>query len=528
MNKPEEGTAQSREKGSLLKIRRAIVSVSDKRGLFDFAKALQEFGVEVISTGGTYKNLRDLGMQVTSVSEVTGFPEILDGRVKTLHPNIHAGILAVLDNPSHQNQLQEQKISPIDLVVVNLYPFEETVARENVKLDETIEQIDIGGPAMVRAAAKNFRHTAVVVNPNLYGVILEEMKEHEGSLTAQTRFQLARLAFEHTSHYDSVISMYLNGLTSRSELPESVTISVQKTQNLRYGENPHQHAALYGKFNEYFKKLHGKELSYNNILDMNAAAFLSAEFDEPTAVIVKHNNPCGVASGTSLLEAYQHAFATDTKSAFGGIVCVNRPLDMQTAEAINEIFTEVIVAPEFEGRVLEFLMTKKDRRIIQEGVNLRKLRELEIRTVAGGFLAQDPDQHRLFADQLKAVTKRKPTDDELVSLMFAWKVAKHVKSNTIVYARGNRTLGIGAGQMSRVDSSKIAALKATEAGFDLHGCAVASDAFFPFADGLLEAVKVGATAVIQPGGSVRDEEVIKAADENNVAMVFTGIRHFRH
>jgi phosphoribosylaminoimidazolecarboxamide formyltransferase/IMP cyclohydrolase len=307
-----------------------------------------------------------------------------------------------------------------------------------------------------------------------------------------------------------------------------MTLSLRKAQDLRYGENPHQNAALYGKFNEYFKKLHGKELSYNNILDMNAAAMLCAEFDQPTVVIVKHNNPCGVASGASLAEAYQNALATDSKSAFGGIVCVNRPLDRATAEAINEIFTEVIVAPEYEGRVLELLMKKKDRRLIQQSVNPRKMKDLEIRSVAGGFLAQDPDQHRLFADQVKVVTKRKPTDDEMASMMFAWKVAKHVKSNTIVYARGDRTLGIGAGQMSRVDSSKIAALKAAEAGLDLSGCAVASDAFFPFADGLLEAVKVGATAVIQPGGSVRDGEVTQAADEHDVAMVFTGIRHFRH
>ena len=524
----KQAAAGSHEDGGLLRIRRAVISVSDKRGILDLAKALKEFGVEIISTGGTYKSLKTEGLQVISVSEVTGFPEILDGRVKTLHPNIHAGILAVLDNPAHQNQLQEQKIQPIDLVVVNLYPFEETVAQEDVRLEQAIEQIDIGGPAMVRAAAKNFRHTAVVVNPDLYGLIIEEMREHNGAITAQTRFQLARAAFEHTAHYDSAVSLYLNGLTSRSQLPESLTVSMKKAQNLRYGENPHQNAALYGKFTEYFKKLHGKELSYNNILDMNAAALLCAEFEEPAVVIVKHNNPCGVASGSSLVEAYQKALATDSKSAFGGIVCVNKPLDTATAESINEIFTEVVIAPEFEKRVLEFLTRKKDRRIIQQTVNVRKLRDLEIRTVMGGLLAQDPDQHRLYADQLKFVTKRKPTDDELASMMFAWKVAKHVKSNTIVYARTDRTLGIGAGQMSRVDSSKIAALKAAEAGMDLKGCAVASDAFFPFADGLLEAVKVGATAVIQPGGSVRDEEVIKAADEHNVAMAFTGIRHFRH
>jgi phosphoribosylaminoimidazolecarboxamide formyltransferase/IMP cyclohydrolase len=381
---------------------------------------------------------------------------------------------------------------------------------------------------MVRSASKNFRHTAVVVNPSLYGIVVEEMREHEGSLTIQTRFNLACRAFQHTAHYDSAISTYLAGLTPQKDLPDSITFTMDKEQPMRYGENPHQAAALYGKFGEHFQKLHGKELSYNNILDINAAALLCAEFDEPTVVIVKHNNPCGVATDTSLVEAYKKAFATDTKSAFGGIVCVNRPLDRATAEAINEIFTEVIVAPDYERGVLEFLTKKKDRRLMKQTSNLRKLRELDIRKVTGGVLVQEPDQHRIHPSELRVVTKRKPTDEEMQALLFAWRIAKHVKSNTIVYALSDRTLGIGAGQMSRVDSSKIAAMKAIDAGFDLHGCAVSSDAFFPFADGLLEAVKVGATAVIQPGGSVRDEEVIKAADENDVAMVFTGIRHFRH
>jgi phosphoribosylaminoimidazolecarboxamide formyltransferase / IMP cyclohydrolase len=512
----------------MLKIRRALISVSDKKGIIEFAKALKEFGVEIISTGGTFTALKNAGIEVRSVSDVTGFPEILDGRVKTLHPNIHGGILAVMDNPSHLDQLQKHKIEPIDLVVVNLYPFEQTIAAENVKLDEAIEQIDIGGPAMVRSASKNFRHTAVVVNPSLYGVVVEEMREHEGSLTIQTRFNLACRAFQHTAHYDSAISTYLAGLTPQKDLPDSITFTMNKEQPMRYGENPHQAAALYGKFGEHFQKLHGKELSYNNILDINAAALLCAEFDEPTVVIVKHNNPCGVATDTSLVEAYKKAFATDTKSAYGGIVCVNRPLDRATAEAINEIFTEVIVAPDYERGVLEFLTKKKDRRLMKQTSNLRKLRELDIRKVTGGVLVQEPDQHRIHPSELRVVTKRKPTDEEMQALLFAWRIAKHVKSNTIVYALSDRTLGIGAGQMSRVDSSKIAAMKAIDAGFDLHGCAVSSDAYFPFADGLLEAVKVGATAVIQPGGSVRDEEVIKAADENDVAMVFTGIRHFRH
>ncbi len=512
----------------LLKIRRALISVSDKRGIVEFAKALKKFGVEIISTGGTFTALKNAGIEVKSVSDVTGFPEILDGRVKTLHPSIHGGILAVMDNPAHRDQLQKHNIEPIDLVVVNLYPFEQTIAVEHVKLEEAIEQIDIGGPAMVRSSSKNFKHTAVVVNPNLYGVVLEEMREHDGALTVQTRFQLACRAFQHTAHYDSVIASYLAGLTPQNTLPDSITLSLMKEQPMRYGENPHQSAALYGKFGEHFQKLHGKELSYNNILDINAAALLCAEFDEPTVVIVKHSNPCGVASDAVLVEAYKKALATDTKSAFGGIVCVNCPLDRTTAEAINEIFTEVVIAPEYERGVLELLTKKKDRRLMKQTFNLRKVRELDIRTVIGGMLVQEPDQHRIHPSELKVVTKRQPTDEEMQALLFAWRIAKHVKSNAIVYTLGDRTLGIGAGQMSRVDSSKIAAMKATDAGFDLHGCAVSSDAFFPFADGLLEAVKVGATAVIQPGGSVRDEEVIKAADEHGVAMVFTGIRHFRH
>lgn len=513
---------------SLLKIHRALISVSDKRGLVEFAQKLREYGVEIISTGGTYNALKSANIKVTSVSEVTGFPEILDGRVKTLHPAIHSGILAVLDNQQHLDQLKKHGIEPIDLVVVNLYPFEQTIAAENVKLDDAIEQIDIGGPAMVRAAAKNFRHTVVVINPDLYGIVLEEMGEHAGAVTSQTRFQLAQRAFQHTAHYDTVIASFLNGFTPPKTLPDSLTISLAKEQVLRYGENPHQAAALYGKFGEHFQKLHGKELSYNNILDINAAALLSAEFEEPTAVIIKHNNPCGVGSAPSLIEAYRKALATDSKSAFGGIVCVNRPLDRTTAETINEIFTEVIIAPEFEHGVLELLTKKKDRRLMKQTSNLRKLWDIDVRKVAGGALVQEPDQHRIHPSDLKVVTKRAPSDEELPALLFAWRVAKHTKSNAIIYARSDRTLGIGAGQMSRVDSSKIAAMKATDAGLDLHGCAVASDAFFPFADGLLEAVKVGATAVIQPGGSVRDGEVIQAADEHGVAMVFTGVRHFRH
>ncbi len=528
MSAPGSNGSTTHINQDLLKVKRALVSVSDKRGLTEFAEELTRRGVEIISTGGTYSALSNSGIPVTNVSTVTGFPEILDGRVKTLHPAIHAGILAALDKDQHRTQLADHAIEPIDLVVVNLYPFEETVSREDVRLNDAIEQIDIGGPALVRAAAKNFRHTAVVVNPDLYGVLLEEMAENDGHVTGQTRFLLSLRAFEHTAHYDAAIARYLGGLTPQSTLPDSISISGRKSTGLRYGENPHQEAALYGSFDKAFVKLHGKDLSYNNILDINAAALLCSEFSQPSVVIVKHNNPCGVASGTTLAEAYHPALATDTTSAFGGIVCVNRPLDKATAEAINEVFTEVVIAPDYEPGVLEFLTRKRDRRIIRQAANLRTIRELDIRSVVGGFLSQTQDQHRLHVSDLKVVTERKPTEEEIVSLMFAWNVAKHVKSNAIVYARGTRTLGIGAGQMSRIDSAKIAARKASDAGFDLGGCAMASDAFFPFPDGLLEAVQVGATAVIQPGGSVRDGEVIDAANANGVAMVFTGIRHFRH
>ncbi len=525
---PIVGQHSNQTGGSLVKIRRALISVSDKRGIVQLATALKNFNVQIISTGGTYTALKEAGFEVTPVSEVSGFPEIMDGRVKTIHPKILGAILGIADNPKHVEQMKEHGIDPIELVVVNLYPIEQTISNDDVKLETAIENIDIGGPTMVRAAAKNYRHTAVVVNPSLYGFIAEELQSHDGCITEQTRFQLACSAFQHTAHYDTVISNYLRGLTAPTGFPETFTVSYRRAQDLRYGENPHQSASLYGQFNEYFAKLHGKELSYNNILDINTAANISAEFRDPTVVIVKHGNPCGVASSANLLDAYRTALATDSKSAYGGIVALNRPLDMATAEALNEIFLEVVVAPDFDPRVVEFLMKKKDRRIMQQKVNLRNLRQLDIRGVAGGLLVQDPDQHRIHRDQLRVVTKRAPSDEEMAGMLFAWNVAKHVKSNAIVYARGDRTLGIGAGQMSRVDSSMMAALKAKEAGLDLHGCAVASDAFFPFADGLLEAVKVGATAVIEPGGSVRDQDVIKAADEHEVAMVFTGVRHFRH
>ncbi len=513
-----------------IRIHRALISVSDKADIIDFARALTKWNVGIVSTGGTLKSLNEAGVPARSVSEITGFPEILDGRVKTLHPKIHAGLLAIDDNPHHQKQLRELDITPIDLIVVNLYPFEQTVAKNGISVAEAIEQIDVGGPAMLRAAAKNFKYKTVVVNPVRYGAILADMEKLNGCISEELRFELAKEVFLRTAQYDSAIANYLVSHTPAPEkpLPPVFSLSLTKGADLRYGENPHQQAALYGDIRSFFEKLHGKDLSFNNIVDIQAAAELVEEFLEPTVVITKHTNPCGVGSGSTLAEAYRKAFATDTKSPFGGIIAVNRPLDMQAAQAINEIFTEVIVAPEYPADVLDFLKKKKDRRLILQRQPVSSSRSFEMKTVAGGLLVQTSDAAALTEDQLRAVTKRKPTENERAAMMFGWRVAKHVKSNAIVYARPDRTVAIGAGQMSRIDSSKIAVLKAQEVGLDLKGTSVASDAFFPFADALLEAVSAGATAVIQPGGSIRDDEIIKAADEHGIAMVFTGIRHFKH
>lgn len=510
----------------MLSIKRALISVSDKRGIVDFASALHSMGVEIISTGGTHALLTSHQIPAKQISEITGFPEILDGRVKTLHPAVHAGLLAILDNPAHRQQLDEHHIQPIDLVVVNLYPFEETIAKENVSMDEAIENIDIGGPTMLRSAAKNYRFTAVVVNHQWYEIILKELRERDGCVSEETCFELAKEVFQHTAHYDAMISSYLSRRSETNILPSTFTLSTKKYTDLRYGENPHQSAALYGHYDQSLKKLHGKELSFNNIIDANAAVSLAAEFEEPTVVIIKHTNPCGVGSAASLEEAYRKAFATDTKAPFGGIIAVNRPLDMKAALAMNEIFTEIILAPSFEDGVLEMLMKKKDRRIVQ--ILSTEMSGYDIRSVSGGLLVQSRDSLQISKESLKVVTSRPPTTDELEAMLFTWKVAKHVKSNAIVYGSKDRTLAVGAGQMSRVDSSKIAVWKSKESNLSLQGSVVASDAFFPFADGLLEAVSAGATAVIQPGGSIRDEEVIKAANDHNIAMVFTGIRHFKH
>ena len=510
-------------------IRRALISVSDKRGLIEFARALQGMDVEIISTGGTLAVLAEHGVKATPVSAVTDFPEILDGRVKTLHPKIHAGLLAVAGNEHHREQLEEHGIDAIDMVVVTLYPFERTVARNGIPIDEALEQIDIGGPAMIRSAAKNFKNKAVIVSPDRYESIVAEMKAGGGLISETTCFALAREVFRHTSAYDGAISRFLDHIDkTENTLPSILTISLHKSLDLRYGENPHQRAALYGTFDSLFQQVHGRELSYNNIADMTAATFLVAEFDEPTVAIVKHTNPCGVGSGGSILEAYLNALATDPKSAFGGIVAINRPFGIEAAELMHELFIEVIVAPAYADQVLEFLRRKKDRRIIRLNVDLRSLNELEIRSVPGGLLVQEPDKARLRREDFKVVTKRKPNEEEFKSMLYAWRVAKHVKSNAIVYARPDRTVGIGAGQMSRVDAVRLAAQKADDAGLSLAGTAVGSDAFFPFADGLLECLKAGATAVVQPGGSIRDNEVIQAADEHDAAMACTGVRHFRH
>ncbi|HUI66399.1 MAG TPA: bifunctional phosphoribosylaminoimidazolecarboxamide formyltransferase/IMP cyclohydrolase [Bacteroidota bacterium] len=510
-------------------IHRALISVSDKRGLLEFARALRDMNVTIISTGGTASALREAGIQVLMVSDVTGFPEILDGRVKTLHPKIHAALLAVPDRTDHVRQLHELAIEPIDMVVVNLYPFEETVRRPDVRIEEALEQIDIGGPSMLRSASKNFRYKAVLSDPAQYPEVISEMKASGGNLSEETCARLAAAVFSRTSCYDQQIASYLQTSEAASDAPPAMlNIAATKEMDLRYGENPHQHAALYGNFSSVFRKLHGKELSYNNIVDLSAAALLVEEFTEPTVAIIKHTNPCGVGTASTLADAYAKALATDNVSAFGGVIAVNRPLDMAAAERMSEIFVELIVAPEVPADVLEYLRRKKDRRIVERRAALRQGPQRDIRTVPGGYLLQESDPIGTGGEQFRVVSKRSPSPAEIEALRFAWTVAKHVKSNAIVYALSDRTLGVGAGQMSRVDSARIAAEKAQKAGLDLRGSAVASDAYFPFADGLLEAVRAGATAAVEPGGSVRDGEVIKAADDNAIAMVFTGIRHFRH
>lgn len=513
----------------------ALLSVSDKAGIVDFAQALvKQHGYTLLSTGGTARVLRDAGLAVTDVSDHTGFPEMMDGRVKTLHPKVHGGLLALRDNPTHMAAAQAHGIGMIDLVVVNLYPFEETIRKSGVTLEEAIEQIDIGGPSMLRSAAKNHRHVSVVTDPDDYAAVLAALND-AGALAALRR-KLAIKVYARTSDYDGAITRYLAtemddaapDLAAVAGFPATYEVSMPKAADLRYGENPHQKAALYGRFFEVFEQLQGKELSFNNIIDISAATYLIGEFERPTVGILKHTNPCGVASADDLCSAWDAAFATDRQAPFGGIIVVNQTVDAALANRIREIFCEVIIAPHFSADALGLFAKRKNLRLMiaKDGVGVESLQD--VRSAVGGLLLQDRDQKRLRMQDVKVVTKRQPTDAEWRSMLFGWNVCKHVKSNAIVYAGDGRTLGIGAGQMSRVDASKIAVWKAGEAGLDLAGSAVCSDAFFPFADGLIAAAEAGATAAIQPGGSVRDEEVIAAANERNITMVFTGVRHFRH
>ena len=512
-------------------IRRALLSVSDKTGLVDLARTLAAAGVELVSTGGTAGALREAGLAVIDLSAYTGFPEMLDGRVKTLHPKVHGGLLYLRGNAAHEATAREHGIQPIDLVVVNLYPFEQTVARPGVSLHDAIENIDIGGPSMLRSAAKNHESVTVVVDPADYERVARQIAE-TGGTTLELRRGLAAKVFARTAAYDRAIAEHLGQAFGAPVcLPASLDVHAPLVQALRYGENPHQKAALYGSFQDYIRQLHGKELSYNNILDLTAAAALIAEFagDPPTLAILKHTNPCGVGQGESLREAWDKAFATDRQAPFGGIIAVNRELDLACAEAIAEIFSEVIVAPGFTPEALELLQRKKNLRLLQALKPLSAARRWDLRSVgADSFLWQERDLKVTAAPDLRVVTRRQPSSSELQAMLFGWRVVKHLKSNAIVYVAADRTLGIGAGQMSRVDSSRIAVWKAGEAGLSLKGSVVCSDAFFPFPDGLIAAAEAGAVAAIQPGGSVRDPEVIAAADKHDVAMAFTGVRHFRH
>lgn len=525
-------------------IRRALLSVSDKTGIVEFARALEAQGVDILSTGGTCKLLADNGIKVTEVSDHTGHPEIMDGRVKTLHPKIHGGILA--RRGQDESVMAENNISAIDIVVVNLYPFANTVAQENCSLEDAIENIDIGGPTMVRAAAKNHKDVTIVVNAQDYARVLAEMAVNDGSLVYQTRFDLAIAAYEHTAAYDGMIANYFGKMlpvhgsnetasVEKQKFPRTFNSQFIKKQDLRYGENSHQDAAFYVEANpeeasvSTAKQIQGKALSYNNIADTDSALECVKEFEEAACVIVKHANPCGVAIGDNILAAYNSAYTTDPTSAFGGIIAFNRELDAETAEAIvSRQFVEVIIAPSISEAAAQIVAAKPNVRLLVCGQWTTQTTGLDYKRVNGGLLIQDRDQGKVQADELKVVTKRHPTDAEMRDLQFCWKVAKYVKSNAIVYVKNSMTIGVGAGQMSRVYSAKVAGIKAADENLEVAGSVMASDAFFPFRDGLDAAAAAGITAVIQPGGSMRDNEVIAAADEHNIAMVFTGMRHFRH
>jgi len=525
----------------MAKIQRAILSVTDKTGLVDFAKQLSALGVELISTGGTARLLRDSGIPVKDISELTGFPEMLDGRVKTLHPRVHGGILHRRADPQHRSTVVEHGIEPIDMVVVNLYAFEKTAAKPGVAFDEIIEHIDIGGPSMIRSAAKNFHDVAVVTSPADYQSIVDEMRASGGELGGKTKWRLAQKAFALTASYDSAIAstlerVHANGdfsLQAQEPFPTTLRLRYNKVMDLRYGENPHQKAAMYSEGSSVGvangKQLQGKELSYNNIVDLQAAWDLAAEFDQPFCAIIKHTNPCGSAIGKDLIEAFQRAFECDPVSAFGGVIALNRPVDGPTAEAIAglrhngvALFIECIIAPSFDAAARARFGKRKDLRVLEVMPGPMKY---VIKAVSGGVLVQDNDLHQLDPATVNVVSRRPPTEQEMRDLLFAWKVGKHVKSNAILYARDGRSVGVGAGQMSRVDSAKIGAMKSV---LGTKGSVAASDAFFPFPDGVEEIARAGATAIIQPGGSVRDQEIIDAADKLGLAMVTTGIRHFRH
>jgi phosphoribosylaminoimidazolecarboxamide formyltransferase / IMP cyclohydrolase len=519
------------------KITRALVSVSDKTGVIEFSKELARHGVEILSTGGTAKLLREAGLTVKDVSDFTGFPEMLDGRVKTLHPKVHGGILGMRGNPEHVETMKKHGIEPIDMVVVNLYPFEATVARPDCTLEDAIENIDIGGPTMLRSAAKNNADVTVLVDYSDYRAVLEEMAATGGSVSKGTNFRLAVKVYQHTAAYDGAISNWLGTRLGEGidRFPATLTTQYRKIQEMRYGENPHQAAAFYVEKNvkeasiSTARQLQGKELSYNNIADTDAALECVKQFMEgPSCVIVKHANPCGVAIGKTVLEAYEKAYSTDTESAFGGIIAINSDLDGATAQAIvDRQFVEVIIAPKILPEAVEIVAAKKNVRLLECGMwPARTAARLDFKRVNGGMLVQEADL--LLSGELKVVTKRAPTEAEMIDLLFTWKVAKFVKSNAIVYGKNLMTVGVGAGQMSRVNSARIAAIKAEHAGLEVNGAVMASDAFFPFRDGIDNAAAVGITAVIQPGGSMRDAEVIAAADEHGMAMVFTGMRHFKH
>jgi len=513
-------------------IKRALISVSDKTGIVEFASELKKLGVEIISTGGTAKTLTDSGITVINVSDVTGFPECLDGRVKTLHPKIHGGLLAIRSNERHMKQIKELGIEPLDLVVINLYPFKQTIMKEGVTLEEAIENIDIGGPTMLRAAAKNYQDVAVVVDPSDYGNVLEEIKAN-GEVSKETKFKLAYKVFEHTSHYDTLIANYLRGKLGGDMFPQTLTLTFEKVQDMRYGENPHQKAVFYKEAGRNkgcltnARQLHGKELSYNNINDANGALELLKEFEEPTVIIVKHANPCGVASAETIKDAYLNAYESDPVSAFGGIIAANRQIDAETAGEISKVFYEIVVAPSYTEEALEILKKKKNIRLLElDDIMYRQPKgTYDMKRVAGGLLVQEYDSELLNEEDLKCVTEAKPTEEQMKDLIFAMKVVKHTKSNAIVLAKNGATIGVGPGQTNRVTALRIA----IEYGKGkTEGAVMASDAFFPFPDCVEEAHKAGIKAIIQPGGSIRDQESIDACNKYGIAMIFTGMRHFKH